>query len=179
MEIGDLKIGDLYVTNTRLIFIGEVRKGAKDPRQKYDGISIFYDDISELGKVEKQKFSVLCKFKRGRFGSKRARIYFKKIPKDQIEKVTDFLRSSLQDIDYAETGDRPKPREIKDQKKIGDKVKEKEELDPEYVKAKALFSEINEPAVELVCPECGGYVSFRPGMKKCPVCGKDVKFFPD
>jgi len=97
----DWKIGDLYVTNTRLIFIGEVRK-SKDLRQKFDGLSIFYDDMDELGKIKKDKFSVLCVFKKGRWRSQKARIYFKKVPEDQIEKVTDYIRSALQDIEYAE-----------------------------------------------------------------------------
>ncbi|MHA1384549.1 MAG: hypothetical protein ACTSR3_12405 [Candidatus Helarchaeota archaeon] len=176
MDIGNLKIGDLYVTNTRLIFIGEVNKKSKDPRLRYDGLSIFYEDVSELGKVEKEKFSVLCVFKKGRFRSQKARIYFKQIPKDQIEKVTDYIRSAIQEAEYAETGERPRPREkIKNKK---DKEK-KEQLPPDYTKAKALFSEIKEDAVELTCPACGGYVMYRPGMTKCPLCGKTVKFFPD
>ncbi|MFX0135934.1 MAG: hypothetical protein ACFFDN_19990 [Candidatus Hodarchaeota archaeon] len=177
MEIGDLKMGDLYVTNTRLIFIGEVRK-SKDERQRFDGISIFYDDVSELGKVEKTKFSVLCVFKKGRWRSQKARIYFKKLPEDQVEKVTDYIRSALQEIEYAETGERPKPRE-KIEKKKKEKKQVEEEPDPDLIKAQALFSEISEDTVELVCPECGGYVSYRPGMKTCPLCGKSVKFFPD
>lgn len=175
MEIGDLKYGDLYVTNTRLIFIGEVRK-AKDPRQKFDGLSIFYHDIDELGKVEKNKFSVLCVFKKGRFSSSKARIYFKKIPEDQIQKVTDYVRSSLQDIQEAETGKRPKPKEKDKNKDV--KKPEEEKIDPDVIKAQALFSEIKEDSVELVCPACGGYVTYVPGMKKCPICGESVKFFP-
>ena len=178
MEVGDLKMGDLYVTNTRLIFIGEIKKGAKDPRQRFDGLSIFYDDVSELGKVDKGKgnFSVLCVFQKGRFRSQKARIYFKKLPKDQIEKVTDHIRSAIQEIEYAETGERPEPRP-KDKDK--EKTKVKEVVPPDYTKAKALFSEIQEDEVELTCPACGGYVMYRPGMTKCPLCGKTVKFFPD
>jgi len=177
MDIGNLKDGDLYVTNTRLIFIGEVDKKAKDPRQKFDGLSIFYDDVTELGKVEKEKFSVLCVFKKGRFRSTKARIYFKKIPKDQIEIVTDYIRSALQEREYAKTGERPQPKDTTAVKKI--KAKEPAKIDPEYQKAKALFSEIDEDTVELTCPNCGGYVNYRPGMKKCPLCGKNVKFLPD
>ncbi|MFX1449811.1 MAG: hypothetical protein ACFFCM_03140 [Promethearchaeota archaeon] len=177
MEIGDLKMGDLYVTNTRLIFIGEVRK-SKDLRQKFDGLSIFYDDMDELGKVKKDKFSVLCVFRKGRWRSQKARIYFKKLPEDQIEKVTDYIRSALQDIEYAETGERPEPREKKEDKKSV-KKQEEEQIDPALLKAQAMFSEIKEEAVELMCPACGGYVSYRPGMKTCPICGKEVKFFPD
>ncbi|NVM04425.1 MAG: hypothetical protein HWN67_19030 [Candidatus Helarchaeota archaeon] len=177
MEIGDLKMGDLYVTNTRLIFIGEVRK-SKDLRQKFDGLSIFYDDITELGKVQKDKFSVLCVFKKGRWRSQKARVYFKKLPQDQVEKVTDYIKSALQDIEYAETGERPEPRE-KIEKKKKEKKQVEEKTDPDLIKAQALFSEIKEDSVELMCPACGGYVSYRPGMKTCPLCGKAVKFFPD
>ncbi len=174
MELGDLKTGDLYVTNTRLIFIGEVNKKSQD-RERFDGLSIFYDDISELGKVKGDKFSVLCVFKKGRWRSQKARIYFKNVPKDHIEKIADQIRSALQEIEHAETADRPKPKIIKDETKA---TQTKEETDPEYTKAKAMFSEIYEDEVELICPECGGYVTYKPGMKKCPLCEKPVKFLP-
>jgi len=168
LDIDKLKEGELYITTNRVIFIGKIRESARN-RENYDGVSIFLQDIESM-KREKKKFSILCNVKSGKRG-KRARVYFKNIEEDLLEKIDAYLNQKILTLHEPLVGEKPKIK--KDDMKT---KKRKEKLDKKIQKEISLFKEAEVDEIELICPACGSEVIYHPGMKKCPLCGKEVKF---
>ena len=168
LDIEDLKEGDLYITTNRVIFISKIRESQKG-RENFDGVSIFLEDLESM-KREKKKFSLLCNVRSGKRG-KRARVYFKNIEEKMLERIDVFINMKI--IENADLKVGSKPTEKKEDKKAKKKQKK---LDEQTKKERALFEEADVDIIELICPACGSDVNFKPGMKKCPVCEKEVKF---
>ncbi|NHI93281.1 MAG: hypothetical protein EAX96_12355 [Candidatus Lokiarchaeota archaeon] len=168
LNISDLKEGELYITTNRIIFISKIKETQKI-RESYDGVSIFLEDIESM-KREKKKFSLLCNIKSGKRG-KRARVYFKDIEENSLEKIEVYLTKKILELNELKVGSKPiKQEEDKKTKK------EQQKIDKKVKQEQSLFEEASVDEIELICPACGSDVVYRPGMKKCPICGKDVKF---
>jgi len=168
LDVEDLKEGELYITTNRVVFIGKVRESKKE-RENFDGVSIFLEDLESM-KREKKKFSLLCNVKSGKRG-KRARIYFKNIEDETLERIDVFLNKKILELNGLKVGS--KPIEKKEDKKT---KKDQEKTDKRTKKERTLFEEADVDSIELICPACGSDVKYKPGMKKCPICNKEVNF---
>lgn len=168
LNIDDLKEGELYVTTNRVIFIGKIRESKKG-RENFDGVSIFLEDLESM-KREKKKFSMLCNVRSGKRG-KKARVYFKNIDEETLERIDVFINKKILELNGLKVGS--KPIEKKQDKKTR---KEQEKIDKKTRKEQTLFEEADVDSIELICPSCGSDVNYKPGMKKCPICNKEVKF---
>ncbi|MHC1591678.1 MAG: hypothetical protein ACXQS8_06310 [Candidatus Helarchaeales archaeon] len=177
LKFKKLKIGDLYVTTNRVIFISQIKKVKQLDRDAFGGLSIFYQDMEKI-KVEKEKFSILCVVKRGKKPVK-ARVYFKKIPSDILPVITEYIETNIQNLsEVLPTFEKPEIPEEPKKSKIDKKKKALEEqLSKEELKRQKMFSEAEVEEIEMICPLCGETVYYKPGMTICPHCNRKVKFF--
>ncbi|MHA1271653.1 MAG: hypothetical protein ACTSPY_17810 [Candidatus Helarchaeota archaeon] len=178
-KLGHLKQGTLYVTNVRLVFISLVKKKAKLISEKYDGLSIFYSDITNAERVGPggRSLKIECEYTTHKFIKKiAARIYFKSIPSDVADTIVKRVTESIKDrIESGKIKEKAKEK-IKEKKKIEAPPPEptKPEIPPDI---QYMINELGGDSIELQCPKCGSFVNYKPGMDRCPVCNEKVKFF--
>ncbi len=173
----EFKSGTLYVTNVRVIFISLVKKKADLIGEKYNGVSIFYSDITNAERVGPggRSLKIECEYTAYKFIKKTAaRIYFKGVPADVADEVIKRVNESIKD--------KIEKKKIKEKKKP---PKEPEMPTPEPVKpnippdVQYMINELGDGEIELQCPKCGALVQYKPGLEICPVCKSKVKFFAD
>jgi len=179
-KLKKLKQGTFYVTNIRIIFISLVNKKAKLVGEKYDGLSIFYSDISNAERVGPggRSLKVECVYKTLKVVKKvAARIYFKSIPSDiadeVVKRVTEVQRERVNDIKLEV---HKEEESVKASKKVETKPKPEVEVPPDI---QYMIHELGEDEIEVQCPKCGALVIYKPGLDVCPVCKKKVKFFAE
>jgi len=180
IKIKNLKKGTLYITNLRLVFICQVKKKAKDPRMMYDGFSLFYSDVNKASIVGKGSLKIEAILEKGTLKSKKANVYFKDIPKDIRNEAVIRIEESLKDRGMPSVIDEPmyiEPEAELEEKSNENKVTYQSPMYSDSVDY--LLSEVGEDAVELTCPECGSFVTYRRGMTICPACKRNVKFIAD
>ncbi|MHA1311674.1 MAG: hypothetical protein ACTSQO_12245 [Candidatus Helarchaeota archaeon] len=170
-----LKQGTLYVTNVRIIFISLIKKKAKLISEKYDGLSIFYSDITNAERVGPggRSLKIECEYTTYKLIKKvAARIYFKSIPSDIADEIVKKVTEAIKD--------KIEGKKIKEKKKI---VKEEKATIPEEPKPNIppdiqyMINELGDEPIEIQCPKCGSLIEYRPGLEICPICKEKVKFF--
>ena len=177
-KLKNLKQGTLYVTNVRIVFISLIKKKAKLISEKFDGLSIFYSDITNAERIgpSGRSLKIECEYTTHKLVKKiAARIYFKSIPSDVADEVINRVKESIKD--------RIEKGKFKEKKKKLKKEKDKEltSLEPQKPKVSAdiqyMINELDGESIELQCPKCGSFIQYKPGLEKCPICKEKVKFF--
>ncbi|MBD3227534.1 MAG: hypothetical protein GF329_05025 [Candidatus Lokiarchaeota archaeon] len=176
-KLKSLKKGSLYVTNVRVIFISMVNKKANLIGEKFDGLSIFYSDVTNAERVGPggRSLKIECQYKKHKFIKKTAaRIYFKNIPSDIADEIIKKVNESMKDKIVE------KPKKKKEKPKKVKETYEPEEEEPDIPPdIRYMINELDQDEVELQCPKCGCLIKYKPGLKICPACKKEVNFFSE
>ncbi|TFF90257.1 MAG: hypothetical protein EU548_03915 [Promethearchaeota archaeon] len=176
-KLKSLNKGSLYVTNVRVIFISIVKKKADLISEKYDGLSIFYTDITNAERVGPggRSLKIECQYKKHKLIKKTAaRIYFKSIPSDIADEIINQHTKTLKDkIEETPSKKKEKPKKVKE---TYEEEPEEAEIPPDI---RYMINELGQEEVELQCPKCGSLIKYKPGLKVCPICKKKVNFFSE
>ncbi|MHA1606080.1 MAG: hypothetical protein ACTSWP_00815 [Candidatus Freyarchaeota archaeon] len=199
--------GDLYVTNMRLIFHGKLGSFSKLLRKGKKGVatlSLFFRNMEEIKAVGVISKGLEVKYpKSSRFSLlKSDRVVLKGLTDEQIGRIVSIVeefKESSKPIPVAELagegGETGKEGLISKILKvinpdeggegavsfgIADIFKRKKEVEAKRREEELLKVPPDvevEGEMELICPACGEYVLWRPGMYVCPACGRKVNFF--